>query len=270
VDNLLSMFVGFQMSTCGEADMRGAKAALVAAMIAVFPEIGAAADLKAPAYKAPPVPAAAQSWTGCHVGIEGGGAWGNSQHIQDDTQSPGGFGLPLTNDFGVTGALFGGTVGCDYQVNSWAIGLENDISWTNLKGSGNLIPPFTPATNVFETNEHWLDTLRLRIGLTWDRWFLYGTGGAAFSEVGINLCSPLAVACGSSSRTVTGWTAGVGAEYAFWRNWSAKVEYLHVDLGNPFFPEIQVTNGFYLARDVKLTNDIVRAGVNYKLDWFAP
>ena len=33
---------------------------------------------------------------------------------------------------------------------------------------------------------------------------------------------------------------------------------------------IQVANGFYLARDVKLTNDIVRAGMNYKFDSFAP
>jgi outer membrane immunogenic protein len=227
--------------------------------------------LKAPVYKAPPplAPAAVQNWTGCHVGIEGGGAWGSSQHIQTDTQS-GGLGLPLTNEFNVTGGLFGGTVGCDYQLNSWAIGLENDISWTSLKGSGNLIAPFTPTTNLFGTEEHWLDTLRLRLGVTWDRWFLYGTGGAAFSDVGVNLCSLSASACGSSSRTVTGWTAGVGAEYAFWQRWSAKVEYLHVDLGNHFFPEISVANGFYLARDVKLTNDIVRAGVNYKFDWFAP
>ena len=222
-----------------------------------------AADLT---YKAPPAPVA-YNWTGCHVGFEAGGAWGSSQHIQDDTRPARGFGLPLSNPFDVSGALIGGTLGCDYQVNSLVIGVENDISWTSIRGSTHLIPPFAPAANVLETNERWLDTLRLRLGYTWDRWFLYGTGGAAFSDVGINLCSPLAVACGSSSHTVTGWTAGIGAEYAFWNHWSAKLEYLHVDLGTTFFPEITEPNGSYLARDVKLTNDVVRAGVNYQFDW---
>jgi len=226
-----------------------------------------AADL-GPITKAPPAPVA-YSWTGCHAGAVAGGAWGSSQHIEDDTRRPAAFGLPLSNNFDVTGAVLGGTFGCDYQASGWVIGVENDISWTSVRGSGNLIPPLMPSANVFETKEKWLDTLRLRVGFTWDRWFLYGTGGAAFSDVGINLCSPRAVACGSSSQTVTGWTAGVGAEYAFWTNWSAKVEYLHVDLGTTFFPAIAEGSGSYLARDVKLTNEIVRVGVNYKFDWFA-
>jgi opacity protein-like surface antigen len=134
-------------------------------------------------------------------------------------------------------------------------------------GTTHLIPPFTPPTNILQTKEKWLDTLRLRAGYTSDRWFLYATGGAAFADVGINLCSPEAVACGSSSKTVTGWTAGVGAEYAFRKNWSAKLEYLHVDLGTTFFPEIVEPNGVYISRDVKLTHEIVRGGVNYKFDW---
>jgi outer membrane immunogenic protein len=245
------------MSACG-----------LATVCALASNAATAADL-GPITKAPPPAPVAYSWTGCHVGAEAGGVFGSSQHIQNDAARPRGMGLALENSFDVTGALVGGTVGCDYQVNSWVIGLENDISWSSAKGSAHLAPPFSPAANVAETNEKWLDTLRLRAGFTWDRWYLYGTGGAAFADVGINLCSPLAVACGSSSKTVTGWTAGVGAEYAFWQNWSAKIEYLHVDLGTTFFPEIQVGNGAYLARDVKLTNEIVRAGVNYKFDWFA-
>ena len=33
-------------------------------------------------------------------------------------------------------------------------------------------------------------------------------------------------------RRKTGWTVGVGLEYAFLGNWSAKIEYLYVDLGS--------------------------------------
>jgi outer membrane immunogenic protein len=237
-----------------------------------------AADLKAPALqapalKAPPAPIG-YNWTGCHVGVQGGGAWGTSRHTQDDFRV-GGFGLPLTDDFNVSGAEIGGTVGCDYQFNNWVIGIENDFSWTNKKGSGNLIPPFSPAANTFETSEKWLDTQRARLGFAWDHWFLYGTGGVAFAQVGVKLCSPLAIGCESSSHTVTGWTAGAGVEYAFWSNWSVKLEYLYVDLGSSFFPEllgplVAGGNGFTIARDVKLTNNIVRAGLDYKFDWFSP
>jgi outer membrane immunogenic protein len=231
------------------------------------------ADLKAPVLKAPPAPIG-YNWTGCHVGIQGGGAWGSSKHTQDDFRDRR-FGLPMTDDFNVSGAEIGGTVGCDYQLNNLVIGIENDISWTNKKGSANVLPSFTPVANTFETNEKWLDTQRARLGVAWDHWFLYGTGGVAFAQVGINLCSPLAISCGSASHTVTGWTAGAGVEYAFLSKWSVKLEYLHVDLGTSFFPELQVPavaggNGVFLASDVKLTNNIVRAGLDYKLDWFSP
>ena len=124
-----------------------------------------AADLKAvPILKAPPAPVS-YNWTGCHVGVQGGVAWGTSKHTQDDFRANG-FGLALTDDFTVSGSEIGGTVGCDYQINNWVIGVENDISWTNKKGSAHLIPPFLPAANTFETNENWLDTQRARLGFS--------------------------------------------------------------------------------------------------------
>ena len=72
-----------------------------------------AADLRpararAPVYtKAPVMPA--YSWTGCYIGVEGGGAWGRSHH--EDAS-----GLAITGDYDVTGGLIGGTLGCNYQV----------------------------------------------------------------------------------------------------------------------------------------------------------
>jgi len=232
------------------------------------------ADLTAPALKASPAPIS-YNWSGCHIGVQGGGAWGTSRHTQDDFRDSRRLGFPMTDDFNVSGAEIGGTVGCDYQINNWVIGVENDISWTNKKGSANVLPSFTPVSNTFETNEKWLDTQRARLGFAWDHWFLYGTGGVAFARVGVNLCSPLAISCASTSHTVTGWTAGAGVEYAFWSNWSIKLEYLHVDLGTSFFPELQTPavaggNGVFLASDVKLTNNIVRAGLDYKFDWLSP
>ena len=225
-----------------------------------------------PVFKASPPPVAAFTWTGCHLGILAGGAWGKSRHIQDDLRV-GGFGQDMTDNFTVSGMMLGGSVGCDYQFGGgWVAGIENDISWTNKRGSANLIPPFSPVTNTFETNESWLDTQRLRLGYAWDSWLLYGTGGAAIAQEGVRLCDTLAIACVKSDHMVVGWTAGAGMAYAL-GNWSFRLEYLYVDLGTTFFPEIETQltaggNGLTIARDVKLTNNIVRAGLDYRFDLF--
>src|SRR5207244_453658 len=73
--------------------------------------------------------------------------------------------------------------------------------------------------------------------------------GPAFGE-------PRADAFGlSESHSNGGCTAGVGAEFAFAPNWSAKVEYLSVDLANSTFVITGAPHG--------LTFGTVRAGVNY-------
>jgi len=77
----------------------------------------------------------------------------------------------------------------------------------------------------------------------------------------------------SISQTKAGWTAGVGAEYAFSGPWSVKVEYLHVDLGSAsitstnltaFTPPIAFPTNVY-SHSVNFTADIVRAGFNFRL-----
>jgi outer membrane immunogenic protein len=224
--------------------------------------------------KAPAVVASVYSWTGFYVGVEGGGDWGRSQHYENNPASAT-FGLPQTGGINLSGALAGGTVGYNYQINNIVIGIENDISWTNIKGSANLIPPFV-TTQIFQTSQTWLDTLRGRIGYAWDRVLVYGTGGASFTNEKILLCDPIAAGCAGQSRTVTGWTAGVGAEYAFTDNWSVKLEYLHADFGRQAYVATPTpalfANGasFFAPRIVSLTDDIVRVGVNYKFGWGGP
>ncbi len=222
-----------------------------------------AADLavKAPAYKAPVI--MPFSWTGCYVGVEGGGIWGRSKDTAADPARAN-FGLPINNGFDLSGGLVGGTVGCNYQVSNWVLGVENDISWTNASGSAFDIAPFnTSATS--ETKEKWLDTVRGRIGFAWERALFYGTGGAAFAGTTVQVCNT--ITCVSDSQTRTGWVAGGGIEYAAWDHVTLKVEYLHADFGTSTYinPSVQVAPGrTIVTRDVPLTNDIVRAGVNYR------
>jgi outer membrane immunogenic protein len=159
----------------------------------------------------------------------------------------------------------GGTTGCNYQVDSWVFGIENDISWTGIKGSAVDIAPFSPLI-ASQTNEKWLDTLRGRVGFSWDRALIYGTGGAAFAGITATACNTGTGACVGNTQTRTGWVAGAGIEYAMWENVSLKLEYLHADFGNSRFFAAPAMLGpvTIVTRDVRLTNDIVRAGINWR------
>ena len=137
-----------------------------------------AADLSGKALRAPMVPVVF-SWAGCDVGVEGGGNWGRSDQVARS-----GAGLPITGGFDLSGGLVGGTVGCNDQVNSFVIGVENDISWTNRRGSKSGLLPFNP---VRSTREKWIDTLRGRAGFARDRFFLYGTGAVALAGMSSTL-----------------------------------------------------------------------------------
>ena len=194
------------------------------------------------------------SWTGFYAGIEGGGNWGSSSFF--DLKSNG----PLTNSFGLSGGLFGGTVGYNYQVAPhWVIGIEDDLSWTDKSGSAH---DFSPGTATNTITERWLDTLRGRIGYAWDRALIYGTGGAAFASTDEHLCSPSAGCFTQSGVSRTGWVAGGGVEWAFAHSWSAKAEYLHVDFGSADYSSSPVP---FDHRSVSLTDDIARVGLNYHI-----
>jgi outer membrane immunogenic protein len=119
---------------------------------------------------------------------------------------------------------------------------------------------------VSHTNEKWLDTLRGRVGFAWEHALLYGTGGAAFAGTDANICNTFLGVCSSNSQTRTGWVAGAGIEYAVWDNVSLKLEYLHADFGSGRYFSTPVALGVQniVTRDVRLSDDIVRAGINWR------
>jgi outer membrane immunogenic protein len=216
-----------------------------------------AADLPQPAPQPPRAPATyvpAQapyfSWTGIYVGINGGYGFGQSNWTAPVGAS--------TGNFGTSGFLVGGTLGGNYQMGSFVIGLEGDGDWNNANGT-----TFSSCPAGCTTQSTWLATVRGRAGYAWDRVLLYGTGGAAFGNVQAG-----AGAFPFASGTQTGWTAGAGVEWAFTPNWTAKVEYLFVNLGNLPCPSTSCGIPFGAPAGtpstVSFTENIVRAGVNYK------
>ena len=210
-----------------------------AGLVALGVAAAAAADLprqmpaKAPAYVEP---VQMYNWTGLYVGINGGGGWGRSN-----------FSAPFASgDFNVSGGLIGGTIGYNWQMNQVVLGLEGDIDWSNIRGSSGCGAGFN-----CETRNDWLATLRGRLGYAgWGRFMPYVTGGAAFGNIKTTVSG-----VGSSDTTKTGWTLGGGVEASIAGPWTAKVEYLYVDLG---------TGGSVLGSDADFRTNIVRAGLNYR------
>jgi outer membrane immunogenic protein len=205
-----------------------------------------AADIPRPVYKGVRSVVAYYNWTGFYVGVQGGYGWGTSNWDYAFTPATG----PVNNR--PKGWLFGGTLGYNYQVGSIVYGIEGDFSWSNVKDS--------VACGGFscETESRWFTTLRGRLGYAIDRWLPYIHGGLAYGDVNASSTNPLFP--GTSSRQV-GWTLGAGVEYAFTGNWTAKLEYLYVDLGRF---DCSISCGVPGPVNVSFKEHIARVGLNYK------
>jgi iron complex outermembrane recepter protein len=206
--------------------------------------------------KAPIIPPPVINWTGIYLGVNGGYSFGTSDWTRIALGDS-------TGNFGTYGFLFGGTVGANYQVGSFVFGIEADADRADPSG----FATFTSAafcTGSCQTTSDWLATARGRIGFAFDRLLVYGTAGGAFADVQAGYSNHA-----FTSATEPGWTVGAGIEGAFAPHWTAKFEYLFVDLANgscsadcdiahprvpPTTPDISV----------KFNESIIRAGVNYR------
>lgn len=204
-----------------------------------------AADLSlAPLYKAPPSEVSqAYNWTGFYVGLNGGGGWGDSYWQ----------GVGSAN---VSGGLIGGTAGYNWQLGQAVLGLEGDVDWSRLNGS--IVSPLCPGGSCTTTDD-WLSTARGRVGIALGSVLPYVTGGLAAGDI-----KAAVPGLPGGTSTNTGWTLGGGVEFALPGNWSAKAEYLHVDLGDM---NCGTACGGTPNENVSLRENVFRAGVNYHFGW---
>jgi outer membrane immunogenic protein len=225
--------------------MKNFFAGCVAVGVIVTAQCAAAADLSvAPLYKAPPSEVTqAYNWTGFYLGINGGAGWGHS------------FWNANATGINLSGGLVGGTAGYNYQIGSAVIGLEGDIDWANLKGTGTS----TGCPVGCSTSDTWLSTVRGRAGYAFGGILPYVTGGLALGD--IRAATP---GFAGATDTNAGWTAGGGIEFALPGNWTAKAEYLHVDLGRF---DCGLNCGLAATDNVSMHDNVFRAGVNYRFGW---
>ncbi len=185
-----------------------------------------AADLPRGQYRpyAPPPVVVAYSWMGPYVGANLGYQWGET------TNNP-------TEPSGIAGGL---QAGYNFQTGQFVFGGEADIQ---LSGAEDTFAPW-------KFSNPWFGTVRARAGVALNNILFYATGGLAYG----NLRGEIGGL--SENRTALGWTAGVGMEVGLTQNWSAKVEYLYIDLAERDYTVTGTDNG--------LNSNLLRFGVNYR------
>jgi len=182
-----------------------------------------AADIptKAPA-RAPAVVAPATNWTGFYLGIDGGFGWGT----HDRQVLPAGF----ANSYDSDGGLIGGHIGYNWQFNQFLIGVEGDAHWADIRGNDAGAGGTTDETQV-----RFLASIRGRVGLVWNNFLIFGTGGWSFANINHHNIGGVPV---DNSADLDGPTAGGGFQWAINPNWSVGAEYRHYWLGDYTFDPV--------------------------------
>lgn len=215
------------------------------------------------------------NWSGSYITGVAGGAWGSSS--QKDS------GVTVTTittittivadgHYHISGPAIGGGFGFNWQSGQWVTGIETDLSWADVKGD----TICGLGTNC-GTKVEALGTVRGRFGVVLGGTpvysgmptkaapvpvspgpLVYVTGGFAYAHVHAwDNFTP-----SSGSKWATGWTVGGGVEWKLAGNWSAKLEYLYVDLQRKhIFDIVPGTPEF-----VDANMHVVRLGVSYQFD----
>lgn len=214
-----------------------------------------AADLgpyrPAPAPETYVEPARVFMWRGFYAGINGGYAWGSGDPVIV-TQGVASGALDAIDPSGFFG---GGQIGYNAQFGNVVLGVEADLQAGSIdESSAGAIAGIGPA--VASTELNWLSTVRGRIGFAADRMLIYATGGVAWADMDFGLATPAGTFSGSD--TLTGYALGAGVEWALSNNWTARAEYLYVDLENVTFTGAGTSASY--------DNDFhtMRVGLNYK------
>jgi outer membrane immunogenic protein len=190
---------------------------------------GAAAITTAGAASAADIPRAAPyvsvpSWSGPYLGGQLGYQWGNA------TNNP-------ARPSGIAGGVRGGY---NWQTGSLVFGAEVDLN----------ISAAQDRFANWKFSNPWFGTVRGLVGYAFGNVLVYGTLGLAVGGGRVELGGA------SEPRTHTGWTAGAGMEVTLTDAWSARVEYLYVDLSDRPYGLIGSNHGF--------ESSLFRIGVNYR------
>jgi outer membrane immunogenic protein len=163
------------------------------------------------------------NWSGLYAGANVGYEWGSVTHTSVDP-------------YGILGGI---GAGYNWQNGSFVFGGETDIQASAADDT------FAP----YKFSNPWFGTLRGRAGYALNNILFFGTFGLAYGGLTGDLGGL------DESKTHVGWTGGLGMEVGFNPRWSAKVEYLYMDLTDRGYSITGTNNG--------LEASMLRFGINY-------
>ena len=226
-----------------------------------------AADLpiKAPTNKAPV--AAIYDWTGFYVGVNAGLGVGRDLTTIN---------APATNFTEISyqspfGALGGVQAGYNWQAGHWVFGVEADIQGADLHDNYTCVSSCLPTRAItFDQRIDWFGTARARLGYASGPVLTYVTGGFAYANVKDTIANTFTPVFGGIAFPVTtttvvnegirtGYAIGSGVEASLGGNWTGKIEYLYLDLGNR--SATIGANSF----SFEYREHIFRGGLNYRI-----
>ena len=198
-------------------------AATLAAAVAASGAASAADLPRSPAPYYAPAQSGLYNWGGAYAGLNLGYEWGK---VTNSAVEP-------------SGVAGGGQIGYNWQSGQFVFGVETDVQFSGADDT------FAP----FKFSNPWFGTLRGRAGAAFNNVLLYGTLGLAYGSLKGEIPGL------DETRTEVGWAGGIGAEYGFNPNWSARVEYLYMDLASRGFSITGTDNGLHAS--------MLRLGINY-------
>jgi outer membrane immunogenic protein len=248
------------------------------ALAAVIAGPAIAADMPVKALPPPPV---VYDWSGVYVGFNIGAVWHDIDRVYPNSAVSN---FSTSSD---TDAIYGFHAGAQGQWGSWVLGIEAAYSgcFRECRSLSGLLPSPPFAADRF--GEHKITnlfTVGPRLGFAWDRWMIYGTGGAAAADIkaqyciaSTGLCGPVASAQ-NGQTTNWGWFAGGGFEYMVHKGALVDVilgaEYQHFDVREKtafcLTPACSAPGFDY---NLSATGDIVRARLTIKTQgwgWAGP
>jgi outer membrane immunogenic protein len=201
-----------------------------------------------------------RDWSGVYVGVLAGGSLSGF-----DVRSS----FPDTerfNDsqiFSASGSMVGAEIGWNIQRDAFVYGLAADVSYLLTDGTG--IIDVIDEDEIYRGDHSFFATARAKIGYSTGKTLAYVTGGLAVANADLSyenysdrtrtvLDSPIE----NKRETLIGYTIGAGLEFGLSRSVSLKAEYLYTGF------EIKTFDKFINEPKVKISTNILRAGLNYK------
>lgn len=202
------------------------------------------------------------NWTGAYAGLHAGGAWGSTT-VRDNAKDgvpPGPF------SYDTSGAFGGGTAGYNYQYEGFVVGVEGDLGYLDLAGSGIIGSSKADHHQDITTDGGLYGDITGRVGFTFQRALIYGKGGFAFYDGEAAQATTADGFATHSTGTFTGFVVGGGVEYELSEKISVKAEFLHMDFGTQGGDQTSITDdpvGHVYSNSHTLDADSLKFGVAY-------